>query len=355
MLRRSFHPLVARVTTVNDDVGASHEAGGVGSKEDAETVELINSTETVLRSQGLPDLLLGLKGGDAVEGSVHVTGGDAVDTDLVLGPLSSDGLGELDDTGLGGVVAALLLGVVDDGTRHGGNQDQAARLASGHHSAADGLGHQERTSQVDVDETTEHGGVISLSLDVGVGNTGGVDKDVRGAIKLNNGVNGSVDSSAVTDVDLEEGDGETRLLVQLSSGGVSELLVGIEDDDGLGTSLGAGSGHVVAQTTSTTSDDDDLVLDGHALDGVGELVVDLLVQGLNLLALGGDGAVVGDLGGALRNLESLVGALASAVDGDGNLLLADNALLVGGVRHADGAGGREEADGVAGSSNTRSG
>lgn len=352
MQEEMARPLVARVTTVNDDVGTSHEAGGVGSEEDAEAVELVNSTQAVLRSQGLPDLLLGLKGGDTVEGGVHVTGRDAVDTDLVLGPLSSDGLGELDDTSLGSVVAALLLGVVDDGARHGGDQDQAARLASGHHGAANSLGHEEGTSEVDVDQTTEHGGVVSLSLDVGVGNTGSVDQDVGSTVELDNGVNGSVDGSTVTDIDLEEGDGETRLLVQLGGGSVAQLLVGIEDDDGLGTSLGTGSGHVVAETTSTTSDDDDLVLNSHALDGVRELVVDLLVKRLNLLALSGDGAVVGDLGGAIRNLQSLLVTLASAIDGDGNLLLADNALLVGGIRHADGTSGREEADGVAGGSNT---
>lgn len=344
MQKEMTRPLVARVTTINDDVRAGHEAGGVRGEEDAKAVELVNSAQAVLRSQGLPDLLLGLKSGDTVEGGVHVTGRDAVDTDLVLGPLSSDGLGKLDDTSLGGVVAALLLGVVDDGAGHGGNQDQAARLASSHHGAANSLGHEEGTSKVDVDQAAEHGGVIGLSLNVGVGNTGSVDQDVGSTVELDNGVNSSVDGSTVTDIDLEEGDGETRLLVQLSGGGVAQLLVGIEDDDGLGTSLGAGSGHVVAQTTSTASDDDDLALNSHALESVRQLVVDLLVKGLNLLALSGGGAVVGHLGGAIRNLQSLLVTLAGTIDGDGNLLLADNALLVGGVRHADGTGGREEAD-----------
>lgn len=348
-------PLVARVATVNDDVGAGHEAGGVGGEEDAEAVELVNSTQALLRSQGLPDLLLGLEGGDTVEGSVHVAGGDAVDTDLVLGPLGGDGLGELDDTGLGGVVAALLLGVVDNGAGHGGDHDQAAGLASGHHGAANGLGHQEGTSEVDVDQTTEHGRVVGLSLDVGVGNTGSVDENIRGAVELDNGVDGGVDGSAVTDVDLEEGNGQTRLLVQLSGGGVAQLLVGIEDDDGLGTGLSTGAGHVVAQAASTTGDNDDLALDGHGLKGVRHLVVDLLAQGLNLIALSGGGAVVGDLGGALGDLQGGLVALAGTVVGDGDLLLADNALLVGGVRDADAASGREEADGVAGGSSAGGG
>lgn len=33
----------------------------------------------------------------------------------MAGPLGGEGLGELDDTGLGGVVAGMLLRVVDDG------------------------------------------------------------------------------------------------------------------------------------------------------------------------------------------------------------------------------------------------
>lgn len=165
--------LVAGVATVNDDVGASHEAGSVTGEEDAETVEVVDGAEAVLRGQGLPDLLLGIESGDAVEGSVHVSGGDAVDTDVVLGPLSSEGLAKLDDTSLGGVVAGLLLGVVDNAARHGSDQDDGARLASLHHGAANRLGHEEGASQVDVDEATEHGGVVGLGLDVGA-----VHKDV---------------------------------------------------------------------------------------------------------------------------------------------------------------------------------
>lgn len=334
--------LVARVTTVDEAVGASHELGGVRGEEDAEAVELVNATETVLGGQGLPDLLLGLEGGDTVEGGVHVTGGDAVDTDVVLGPLSGDGLGVLDDTGLGGVVAGLFLGVVDDAAGHGGNEDEAARLAGGHHGTTNGLGHEEGSRKVDVNETTEHGRVVGLSLDVGVGNTSSIDEDVRNAKVLDNRLDSGIDGATVTNVNLEEGDGETRLLVQLSSGDITKILVGVKDDDSFGTGLSAGASHVVAEATGATGDDDNLAEDGHVLEGLGHGLVDLLGQGLDDLVIGrGHGAVVGHLGGSLGDADGAVLALAGAIDGDGDLLLADDALLVLGVGDEVGAGDGE--------------
>lgn len=94
--------------------------------------------------------------------------------------------------------------------------------------------------------------VVGLGLDVGVGDTGGVDEDVRGAVGRDASVDGGVDGGTVTDVDLEEGNGETGLLVKLGGSFVAELLVDVEDDEGLRTGLGAGPGHVVSETASTT-------------------------------------------------------------------------------------------------------
>lgn len=306
--------LVAAVATVNEQVGAGHEAGGVGAEVDAKAVELVDIAQAVLGSEAAPDLLLGVESGNTVEGSVHVARRDGVDTDLVLGPLGGDGLAELDDAGLGGVVAALLLGVVDNGAGHGGDEDQAARLASGHHGAADGLGHEECTSEVDVNKTTEHGRVVCLGLDVGVGNTSGIDESVGSTVDVNDGVEGSVDGSAVTDIHLEEGDGDARLLVQLSSGFITKLLVGVKDDDVLSTGLGAGTGHVVTETTGTTSDNDGLAEDGHLLHGVGETFVGLLAQRLDLIVLRGRlRTVVGDLSSALGDVDCVLLAGAGAL------------------------------------------
>jgi hypothetical protein len=95
-----------------------------------------------------------------------LTRGDAVDTDIKLGPLSSKRLAELDDTSLGCIVARLLLRVVDNRSGHGGNQDDGARLASSNCSTANSLGHHEGASQVDIDQAAPHLEIISLSGDV---------------------------------------------------------------------------------------------------------------------------------------------------------------------------------------------
>lgn len=158
--------LVKSVTSVNSDVGTSHELGCIRCEEDSESVEVIDGSEAGLWGEGSPDLLLGIEGWNVVEGGVHVTWRDAVDTDVVLGPLSSERLAELDNTGLGGVVTGLLLWVVDDGSRHGSNEDDGSLLAGGNHGLGNSLGHKEGTSQVDIDETTEHGVVVLLGLDV---------------------------------------------------------------------------------------------------------------------------------------------------------------------------------------------
>ena len=342
---RKMSCLVERVATVNDDVGTGHKARSVRRQEHAEAVEVVDGTQAVLRSEGLPDLLLGVEGGHLVEGSVHVTGGDAVDTDVVLGPLSGERLAELDNTSLGGVVAGLLLGVVDDGARHGGDQDDGSRLASGHHGTANRLGHQEGTSQVDVDQSAEHGGVVLFGGDVRIGNAGRVDKNIGSAVELHNLLDSGINSGAVTNVDLEERDGEAGLLVKLSSGLVSKLLVGVEDDDGLSASLSTSASHVVTKTTGTTnmtsaadqtlkvnssgnlpSDNDDLAHDAHLLESTGHLLVDLVGQGLNGILLGlNDGlsrALDGDGVVRRRGRASVLGVW--GVDRDGNLSLLDD-------------------------------
>lgn len=67
------YPSVKGVATINDDIAASHEGGGIGSEEDGETVEVLDGTKAVLRSKGAPDLLLGVEGWDVVQGGIHVT------------------------------------------------------------------------------------------------------------------------------------------------------------------------------------------------------------------------------------------------------------------------------------------
>lgn len=88
--------------------------------------------------------------------------------------------------------------------------------------------------------------VVLLGLDVGVGDAGRVDQDVWGTELLDDRVDGLDDGAAVTDVDLVELDGDAGALVQLGRGRVAQILVGVEDDDGLCTGLGTGAGNRVS-------------------------------------------------------------------------------------------------------------
>jgi hypothetical protein len=72
----------------------------------------------------------------------------------------------LDDTGLGCIVTGLFLGIVDDGSRHGGNEDNRARLALGDHSFAYSLRHEKGASEIDIDQSAEHGMVINFGWDI---------------------------------------------------------------------------------------------------------------------------------------------------------------------------------------------
>lgn len=156
-----------RVTTVDQAVVASHEAGTVGGQVHGEVVEVVNRAEALLGGLIDPNALLRVKGWDTVKGSVHIAGGDRVDADVVAGPLRSERLGQLYNAGLGGVVARLLLRVVDHGAGHRGDVDYGTASLGLDHGLADGLGNDEGASDVDINEATELVMVVGLGLDVG--------------------------------------------------------------------------------------------------------------------------------------------------------------------------------------------
>jgi hypothetical protein len=157
------------VTTVDEAVVASHVARTRRSEVDSKVVEVVNSTKALLRSVVHPDALLGVKSRNTVKGGVHVARRDGVDADVVASPLSSEGLGELNDSGLGGVVAGLLLRVVDDGARHGSDVDHGAASVELDHLLADSLSDEESAGDVDIEKATELLRVVGLGLNVGAG------------------------------------------------------------------------------------------------------------------------------------------------------------------------------------------
>ena len=86
-------------------------------------------------------------------------------------------------------------------------------------------------------------------------NACGVDQDIRSSMSINNSLDCIGNSVLIADVNLSKFDWDLRAceLVQLSSGGVTKILVGVKDDNGLSTGLDAGASHIVTQTTGTTT------------------------------------------------------------------------------------------------------
>ena len=82
-------------------------------------------------------------------------------------PFGGEGLGELNHGGLAGVVARLLLWVVDNCAGHGGDVDDAAAVAKSHHLLCHSLCDDECPGDVDVQQTAELVVVVGLGFDVG--------------------------------------------------------------------------------------------------------------------------------------------------------------------------------------------
>lgn len=175
----------------------------------------------------------------------------AVHTDVVLGPLSRQGPTKLHHARLGSVVARLLLRVVHDAAAHAGNKHNGRRLARSDGGTSNSLRDEERAREVDVDQAAEHALLVRLGGDVAVCDARGVDEHVRGAVGAGHGLHRRVDGADVAHVYLIERHGEAGLGVQLRCGGVAQLLVCVEEGDGFGARLGAGSGHEVAQAAGT--------------------------------------------------------------------------------------------------------
>lgn len=127
------------MSTVNAKVAARHEAAGVAEEEDSGTAVLLGNAES-LKHVLLGPLLLSLR---IVVKQVQqhlsqdVARRKGVNTDAVLAPLSSQASGQLDNTGLGGIVCsvrrvgqvpgALMMGIGDQGT-YGANMPRLAMV-----------------------------------------------------------------------------------------------------------------------------------------------------------------------------------------------------------------------------------
>ena len=85
-----------------------------------------------------------------------------------------------------------------------------------------------------------------------LGDTSGVDDNVRSAELLDDGIHGALDGGLVTHIYVVECNGNAGLSVKSGCGFVSKVLTSVEEDNGSGTGFNTGAGHVVTQATSST-------------------------------------------------------------------------------------------------------
>ena len=160
------HRLPALVTTVDDDVFTGGVGGGgVGKQVEDGTAELRWVGHALHRDHGHPSVV---QVGVAVDDVLGQRGGNVarrqgVNTDVVLGPLGSQGLDHVNDARLGHVVGDLGLWVVDNDAGHGpDHHDRTAADAVLDQRSGKRLRNVERAQQVHLHQVLCVGGRVLL-------------------------------------------------------------------------------------------------------------------------------------------------------------------------------------------------
>lgn len=207
------------------------------------------------------------------------------------GPLGGQRLRQVLDGSLGGVVSALRLGPVDNGSGHGGDEHHGSAGALLDHVSGGGLGHQEGSVKVDVDDSSELVcGVLSCVNKVS--NTGGVDHNVDGPEIVHNSVDDLVDGLLVSDVGLVELGLHSVGLVQLLNGIQTQVLLHIQNGNALEADRTQTLGHGESESSSSTSHNGYLAIESE----LGQKVLSL-ENGLFLGSGVGSGDIFGGGGG----------------------------------------------------------
>lgn len=205
--------------------------------------------------------LLGLLGDEVGQTSVNVTGGDGVDTGKVP-PLVGKRASHVNAASLCDVVRGLLLGEVGDVARHGGSEDERARLALAE-VQTNGTGAVEAAGQVGLDDLVPL--LDSGIKDTVVGSLSSVgDEDIDLAKVLDNILDELLDVGVVVDLALVCLDLDAVLLTELLCVLLGTRRARVVCDGEVGTKLSATTGGFDSDTGGTrgTGDDDDLALEG---------------------------------------------------------------------------------------------
>ncbi|KAI3476389.1 hypothetical protein L1887_62041 [Cichorium endivia] len=267
-----------RVRDAPNRLSAGHERRGARGEPDGDTTDLVGAAEAAKRVGAGP---LGEQVGVGVEvggghAGANVTGRDAVDADVLGTPLGGEVTAHLKHGRLGGVVGDPVVVAVDDRAGHRGDEDDGARnVLLLVHLARGGLGGEEDTGGVDLEDLAEFVGGVRERI-VGLKDTGGSDADVErvGARVLHDKVHAGVDVVVV-------GNGGRDVLEVLAHDAAVvcdnlELLRGLlgqVDGVDVRTGLDVGERHLETQTAVTTGDDGGLALERELLEDGGGVVV----------------------------------------------------------------------------------
>lgn len=134
------------------------EGGRRAGKPDGDTSDLGRSADTAerVRRRPLGEKVRVLVEVDAGHTGADVAGGDAVDANVVRSPFCGQISTHLEDSRLGSVVGDPVMVSVDDGARHGGDEDDGTvnvRLLI--HLAGGGTSSEEDAGGVDVKDLLE--------------------------------------------------------------------------------------------------------------------------------------------------------------------------------------------------------
>src|SRR6266481_4675047 len=248
---------------VHDDGRAVHESRGVGREKDARVGDLVHlapapharpARHGVVGLLGRGRVLLGQHA--QVSLGLDGPGRDAVDADALAPPRHAERAREVDDGGLGRAVVRHHGRAVDAGD--GGDVDDDAAAALGHHLLARPLAAEEDAVDVDLDHR-----VPAVDADVlGLGaerRARVVDHDVDPTHLLRGALDQRLDRVLLAHVH-RLAEGAAAELGDLGHHGLEVLLLAAADHD-IGARLGELDGDGAADADAASRDDGDLLLE----------------------------------------------------------------------------------------------
>lgn len=123
-----FFRLSTSITTINSQISTGNIQASIRQQESDRTHQIFRSTHLTHRNQtcpGLVELCIFVQNLPC-QGREHVARRDTVDSNVSVRPLNRTGCSKMSHCGFCCIVGCLWLRNIDDGTRHGANEDHRA-------------------------------------------------------------------------------------------------------------------------------------------------------------------------------------------------------------------------------------